>query len=496
LGKGHESSKKAGQLEDPKKKKKAGQLEDLKDLGNMKTKLRISWDKLAAHASLLGAAANASLLGAGAGISGVTCSNAVHPTKPPVGERPFAMLMQWLEAAQHAVTAGKTQQEAFAAAAHQAVKPKRTQAAKSKRKKSRGGVEVQDQPSTEEGALFHRKIDNLLCQVSARGEITVICTECWGEDGTVAIANYKGDTTDLVKTLCGHHAGSEMAAQRGQEAGWASDAVINAMPEGRQKETAIAKKVGAGRTTDLGMDRLSEEQRAAAEEARLRRRAGEGRISDADLDGLSEEQRAAAGDAKARAGRTTVAGMDRLPVAQRAAALGNKQHRRLAAVEFRPDGDRKQEPKSSDKLLWALWELSVKNLGEQYSSMRETVDAYKRATGADTAPIAEALGQHHGALSFAELIAASLTADGRVAGPDEHIVLIAALVSNHGHRAPAGFMWPVSDKPVARVRAVQRVNLERERALFAATPFGKFDFPDLQASYLITQKDGLKRGPE
>ena len=220
LGKGHESSKKVGQLEDPKKKKKAGQLEDLKDLGNMKTKLRISWDKLAAHASLLGAAAHASR----AGISTPTCRNAVHPTKPPVGEGPFAMLMQWLEAAQHAVTAGKTQQEAFAAAAHQAVKPKRTQAAKSKRKKSRGGVEVQEQPSTEEGALFHRKIDNLLCQVSAGGEIRVICTECWGEDGTVAIANYKGDTTDLVKTLCSHHAGSEMAAQRGQAMPWARGA--------------------------------------------------------------------------------------------------------------------------------------------------------------------------------------------------------------------------------------------------------------------------------
>ena len=226
--------------------RKAAQLEELKDLGDMRTKLDINWDHVAAHANVLCAD--------GANVSARTCRRAISAGAKPVKPAAVAKLVQWLVEARHAVAAGKTPEDAFAAAARQeeaaarqaqqAKSSGRTQAGQSARTESKTGEKVQTEPSKEEGALFRRPIDNLLCQRSS-GVNSVICTMCWEADGTVRTANYKG-TTNGVKSLCAQHGGPEAVAQWGVEQGRAADTIIEALAEGAEKEMAKGEEGARG----------------------------------------------------------------------------------------------------------------------------------------------------------------------------------------------------------------------------------------------------------
>ena len=89
--------------------RKAAQLEELKDLGDMRTKLHINWHHVAAHANVLCAD--------GANVSARTCRRAISAGAKPVKPAAVAKLVQWLVEARHAVAAGKTPEDAFAAAA-------------------------------------------------------------------------------------------------------------------------------------------------------------------------------------------------------------------------------------------------------------------------------------------------------------------------------------------------------------------------------------------
>jgi len=268
---------------------KAEQLEELKDLDDMRTKLHINWHHVAAHANVLCAA--------GANVGAHTCKRAINAGAMPVNPAAVAKLVQWLAAAQHAVAAGKVLEEAFVAvarqeeaAARQAQQAKssgRMQAGQSARTESKTGEKVRKEPCKEEGALFRRPIDGLLCQRSS-GVNHVLCTMCWEADGTVRRANYKG-ITNGVKSLCAQHGGSEAATQRGVEEGRATDTVIEAL-QGEARADAVAAKARVGRTTDAGMNMLEGEARADAVAA------------------------------KARAGLTTQMGMRMVPVADRTAA--------------------------------------------------------------------------------------------------------------------------------------------------------------------------------
>jgi hypothetical protein len=118
----------------------------------------------------------------------------------------------------------------------------------------------------------------------------------------------------------------------------------------------------------------------------------------------------------------------------------------LRRVERRPGTSRGATQLPSDKLLKALLAVSCQPLLPQ-ASLEGVFLAFHKKTNKDISVLMGALAQFPTASSsFAELVAASLTADGRQVVASEKSVLIPALEANHLHPPPPAFAWPEDGK--------------------------------------------------